>query len=323
MLNHKRILITGGTGFFGKKFTETVLQLYPEIREIVILSKDSEKQSLMKQQFSKAPVSFVCGDIADPSIVDRACRDIDLIIHTAAVRLVPEAEAEPWQAITTNIQGAKNLIDSAIRHKTARLLALSTDMASLAKNVYGATKMLSDRLFIAAHKQHPDFKPTIVRLGNILGSTGTVIPFFLRKAREEKRFPVTDPQMTRFMATGEECIKTVLRILSESKGGEIISPKFKSYNILTISQAIDPEARVDIIGLRPGEKLYEEMVTRYESFYTIENKDSYIIVPPYADKEEYCMHYSAVPVPVGFEFNSQNNPDKINVEEMKSLIKIY
>lgn len=323
MFDQKRILITGGTGSFGKKFTERILQLYPRIREVVIFSRDREKQQRMACQFEGAPLSFVCGDISKAEDLAPACRNIDFLIHTAALRIVPEAEASPWEAVQTNILGARNVIDQAVKYNIGRILSLSTDMASLPHNVYGATKMLADKLFVNAPKDHPSLKTTVVRYGNILGSTGTVIPFFMRKAREEGILPVTDPGMTRFLSTREECVEIALHLLAESKGGEIVSPKIKSYNILTAAKAVDEKAEIRIVGLRPGEKLYEEMITRYESYRTIENDNYYIIVPDYADITEYCRHYSARTVPAGFEFNSANNPDKISLQEMRELIRKF
>lgn len=320
MLNHKSILITGGTGSFGQEFTKIALQLYPEIKEIVIFSRDKGKQKEMASRFPGAPVRYISGDMDNTADIDKACRGIDLIIHSAAMRIVPEAEADPDRCIRTNILGAKNLIDAAIKHHIRQILALSTDMASLVNNVYGATKMLSDKLFIAAHKEHPELVTTIVRYGNMLGSTGTVIPFFIRKAKEDGILPVTDPRMTRFMSLTSECVQIALKVLGRGRGGEIIAPKIKSYNILTIAKAVDEKAAIKVVGLRPGEKLFEEMITRYDSYCTIEAEDCFIIVPPYADKTAYCRHYNAVPVSTGFEFNSENNPDKISVKEMKKMI---
>lgn len=323
MLNSKTLLLTGGTGHFGQKFTEWILQNYPRIREIVIFSKDTTKQEKMKARFPDAPLRFLSGDMADKKAVEYACQGVDVIVHTAAFRIVPEAETAPWQAIQTNVLGAQNLIEAAVAQQVKQIVALSTDMASLANNVYGATKMLADKLFIAAHRTHPALKTTVVRLGNIFGSVGTVVPFFIRKAREEGILPVTDPRMSRFMATPEACVRMVADILRIGKGGEIVVPKIKSYNILTVAKAIAPQAEIRIIGLRPGEKLYEEMITRYDSFFTIEAENYYIIVPPYADKASYCRHFSAQTVPVGFEFHSENNPAKITVEEMKAMIRTF
>ncbi len=321
MLNHKTLLITGGTGSFGQVFTPMALNQYPDIQKIVIFSRDSGKQEKMRQLFPQAPLEFISGDISDFKQIDNACEGIDLVIHTAAMRTVPEAENDPWGAVQNNIIGAKNLIEAARHHGIRQILALSTDMASLANNAYGATKMLSDKLFIAAHRQYPTLKTTIVRLGNMFGSQGTVVPFFRQKARETGILPVTDPHMTRFMATIEECVQITFQVLSAAKGGEIIAPKLKSYNILTVAKAVDEKAQIKIVGLRPGEKLYEEMITRYDSFYTIENSFCYIIVPPYGDKDTYCKHYLAHPVEQGFEFNSENNNRKISVDEMRKMIE--
>lgn len=321
MFTRQRILITGGTGTFGQKFTETVLELCPEVGEVVIFSRDPEKQRAMRLRFPSAPLRFIPGDMARAEEVAAACRGIDTVIHTAALRIVPEAEANPWGAVESNIIGAHNLIQAAAAHGVKQILALSTDMASLANNAYGASKMLSDKLFIAAHRQYPRLKTSVVRYGNIFGSTGTVIPFFMKKAKEEGVLPVTHPGMTRFIATPEECVRIALRAIGQTLGGEIIAPKLKSYDILTVARAVDATARVEVVGLRPGEKLYEEMVTRYDSFHTIESGECYVIVPPYGDKAAFCRHYAATPVPEGFEFNSGNNPDRMTVEDIQSLVR--
>lgn len=322
MFTGKRILITGGTGSFGQKFTELVLKTYPEVKEIVIFSRNAEKQEAMRQRFPNSPLRFIRGNISHPEEVLRACEGIDCIVHTAALRIVPEAEANPWEAVECNIIGAHNLIQGAVEQGVKQILALSTDMASLVNNAYGASKMLSDKLFIAAHKQYPRLKTSVIRYGNMFGSTGTVIPFFMKKAKEEGILPVTHPAMTRFMATVDKCVQIAFRTIAHTLGGEIIAPKIKSYNILTIAQAVDESAKIEIVGLRPGEKLYEEMITRFDSFHTIEGKEAYIIVPPYGDKEAFCHHYEARPVPAGFEFNSENNPNKMTIDEIKTLIQL-
>lgn len=321
MFNHKSILITGGTGSFAREFTKTVLLRYPQTKRIIIFSRDREKQMQMAKQLPDARISYVSGDIANAADTDNACRQADIIIHTAAMRIVTEAENNPWGCICTNVMGANNLINSALKYGIKHVLALSTDMASLANNAYGASKMLSDKLFIAAHKEHPELTTCIVRYGNMFGSTGTVIPFFIRKAKEEGVLPVTHPEMTRFMDTLGNCIDIALEALEVCIGGEIVAPKIRSYNILTVAKAVDAQAKIKIVGLRPGEKLCEEMITQYDSFHTIEARDRYIIVPAYADKEVYCRHYNAHPVPVGFEFNSENNPHKFTVEELRDMIK--
>lgn len=321
MLNCKTILITGGTGSFGQKFTQLALSRYPGLEKIVIFSRDATKQQEMAEKFNDPRIRFMAGDMANPQDVDRACEGVDLIVHTAAMRIVPEAEANPYGCVCTNILGAKNLVDSAVKHRVGKIVALSTDMASLVNNAYGASKMLSDKLFIAAHKDHPELTTCVVRFGNMFGSTGTVIPFFLKKAKEDGVLPVTHAGMTRFMSTLDDCAEIVLCAISTCKGGEIIVPKIRSYNILTIARAVAPDAEIRIVGLRPGEKLFEEMVTRYDSFNTIEAKDCYVIVPFYADKAAYCNHYSAQEVTVGFEFNSENNPHKFTIEEIREMIR--
>ncbi len=320
MFNGQTILITGGTGSFGQKFTELVLQVYPSVKEIVIFSRDIEKQKLMQARFSSGPLRFIVGDMACLSAVDKACEKIDLVIHTAAMRIVPEAEANPWGAIESNIIGAHNLIVSAVKQGVKQILALSTDMASLVNNAYGASKMLSDKLFIDAYKQNPHLKTSIVRYGNMFGSAGTVIPFFQKKAKEDGVLPVTDDRMTRFMSTLDDCVYIAFRVLKNTLGGEIIAPKIKAYNIITLAKAVDKTAEIKVVGLRPGEKLFEEMITRYESFNTLETVHEYLVLPPYADRELFCKHYQAHPVEIGFEFNSENSPNKFTVEEMEEMI---
>lgn len=321
MLNGKRILVTGGTGSFGQEFTRTVLSLYPDVREIVIFSRDAGKQAAMKELFRDARLTFIAGDIALPEDVDKACCGIDIIVHTAALRIVPEAEAHPFACIRTNVLGAQNLLDCAVKHRIPQILALSTDMASEPHNVYGATKMLSDKLFIAAHHEHPELKTSVVRYGNMLASTGTVIPFFIRKAEEEGILPVTDERMTRFMASLGECVHIALQALEKSLGGETFAPKLKSYNIMTVAEAVAPQCETKIVGLRPGEKLFEKMISATEACYTIETRDSYIIVPPYGDKATYCRFHRAQSVPAGFEFTSGNNPDTFTPQEIRQLIE--
>ncbi|MDE6877873.1 MAG: polysaccharide biosynthesis protein [Odoribacter sp.] len=322
MFTGQRILITGGTGSFGQKFTELVLKTYPDVKEIVIFSRNPEKQETMRHRFPNSPLRFICGNMSHPEEVLHACEKIDLVVHTAALRIVPEAEANPWEAVESNIIGAHNLIQGAVRQGVKQILALSTDMASLVNNAYGASKMLSDKLFIAAHKQYPQLKTSVIRYGNMFGSTGTVIPFFMKKAKEDGILPVTHPDMTRFMATVDECVHIAFRTIENTLGGEIIAPKIKSYDILTIARAVDESAKIEIVGLRPGEKLYEEMITRFDSFHTIEAEKAYIIVPSYGDKAAFCRHYAAQPVPAGFEFNSGNNPNKMTTDEIKTLIRL-
>lgn len=321
MLNGKRILVTGGTGSFGQQFTRTTLSLYPAIQEIVIFSRDVGKQVKMAEHFGDSRLKFIAGDIALPADVEKACRDIDVIVHTAAMRIVPEAEANPFECICTNILGAQNLLDCALKYHIPQILALSTDMASSPHNVYGATKMLSDKLFIAAHHDHPELKTSVVRYGNMLASTGTVIPFFIRKAKEDGILPVTDKRMTRFMASLDECVHIALQALEKSIGGETFAPKLKSYNIMTIAEAVAPQCETRIVGLRPGEKLSEKMVSVTEACYTIETKNSYIIVPPYGDKAIYCRHHQAQAVPDNFEFTSENNPNQFTPQEIRQLIE--
>ncbi len=328
MLNAKSILITGGTGSFGKKFTETILKRYPDVKRLAIFSRDELKQYEMAQVYStdKYPqVRFFIGDVRDNARMKRAMEGIDVIIHAAALKQVPAAEYNPDEFIKTNIGGAQNVIDGALSSNVKIVVALSTDKAAAPINLYGATKLVSDKLFIAANniKGSRDLRFSVVRYGNVMGSRGSVIPFFLEKAKKGGALPITHREMTRFNISLEDGVEMVLWAIENALGGELFVPKIPSYKIETVAKAIAPNAELIDVGIRPGEKLHEEMITESDAYNTIEFDKYYAILPSDAKKEKYINHYNASEVPVGFKYNSGSNTQWVGVEEMRSLIKEF
>jgi len=328
MLNDKSILITGGTGSFGKKFTETILKRYPDVKRLVIFSRDELKQFDMAQLYphDRFPqVRFFIGDIRDNARFKRAVEYIDVIIHAAALKQVPAAEYNPDEFIKTNIGGAQNVIDAALSTNVKVVVALSTDKAAAPINLYGATKLVSDKLFIAANNiiGKRDLRFSIVRYGNVMGSRGSVIPFLMQKAKNGEPLPITHKEMTRFNISLEDGVEMVLWAIENAIGGEIFVPKIPSYKIETIARAISPNAELVDVGIRPGEKLHEEMITESDSYNTIEFNKYYAILPSGVNKEKYLNHFNAVEVPNGFRYNSGSNDQWVEVEEMQSLIKKY
>ena len=312
MLNYKSVLITGGTGSFGKKFVETILKKFPEVKRIVIYSRDELKQYEMSLDYpeDKYPqIRFFIGDVRDLARLKRACEGIDVIIHTAALKQVPAAEYNPDEFIKTNIGGAQNVIDAALSSNVKVVVALSIDKATAPINLYGATKLVSDKLFIAANniKGWRDLRFSVVRYGNVMGSRGSVIPFFMHKAQNGNVLPITHKEMTRFNISLEEGVEMVLWAIENALGGEIFVPKIPSYKIETVAKAISPNAVLEDIGIRPGEKLHEEMITESDSYNTIEFDKYYAILPSDAKKEKYLKHFNAVEVPAGFRYNSGTN----------------
>lgn len=328
MLNYKSILITGGTGSFGKKFTDTILKRYPNVKRLVIFSRDELKQFEMSQVYPESKfeaIRYFIGDVRDAARFKRACEGIDVIIHAAALKQVPAAEYNPDEFIKTNIGGAQNVIDAALSTDVKVVIALSTDKAAAPINLYGATKLVSDKLFIAANniKGWRDLRFSVVRYGNVMGSRGSVIPFFIEKAQNGNALPITHSEMTRFNISLEEGVEMVLWAIENAIGGEIFVPKIPSYKIETVARAIAPNANMIDIGLRAGEKLHEEMITESDSYNTIEFGKYYAILPNGIEKEKYMKHYNATPVPVGFKYNSGTNTEWININEMQQLIKDY
>ena len=323
MLNNKTILITGGTGSFGKKCTETILTLYKPKR-LIIFSRDELKQFEMSQIFSKDEypcIRYFIGDVRDKERLARAFQNVDVIIHAAAMKQVPACEYNPTEAIKTNILGAQNIINVAADRKVEKVIALSTDKAANPVNLYGATKLCSDKLFIAgnAFVGHDATKFSVVRYGNVIGSRGSVIPFFQKK-KEEGVLPITDPRMTRFWITLDQGVDFVLKSLERMVGGEIFVPKLPSMNIMDLAHAIAPECETKLIGIRPGEKLHEVMVPRDDALNTLEYDDYYLIMPASELFEIRVCKKNCKPVPDDFEYSSRDNPLLLSVEQLREMI---
>jgi UDP-N-acetylglucosamine 4,6-dehydratase (inverting) len=326
-LNGKSILITGGTGSFGKKFVSTIISRYPQIKKLVIFSRDELKQFDMMQDFSPEKYPFIryfLGDIRDEARLRRAFEGIDIIVHAAALKQVPAAEYNPDEFIKTNILGAQNIISASIYCGVKKLVALSTDKAAAPINLYGATKLVSDKLFIAANniKGRHDIKFSVVRYGNVMGSRGSVIPFFLKK-KAEGELPITDVRMTRFNISLEEGVEMVLFAIENAWGGEIFVPKIPSYRILDVAEAVAPGCKTKIVGIRPGEKIHEEMITDADSFFTYDLGSYYTILPsvPNFNLEDYIKSKNALKVKDGFVYNSGTNSEWLSVEDLRRLIK--
>lgn len=324
-LNEKRILITGGTGSLGKKLVEILLKRFPDIKRLVVFSRDELKQFEMAQDYpeSKYPcMRYFLGDIRDADRLRRAFENIDVVIHAAALKQVPAAEYNPFEFIKTNVLGAQNIIDAAIDCGVQSVVALSTDKAAAPINLYGATKLCSDKLFVAANniKGRHDVRFSVVRYGNVMGSRGSVIPFFLKK-KADGVLPITDTSMTRFNISLEEGVEMVLYAVEHAFGGEIFVPKIPSYRILDVAKAIAPEAKVDIVGIRPGEKIHEEMITSSDSFNTVDLNKYYAILPQ--GNQRIQQHYEQMGgklVEPGFNYNSGSNDQWLSVDELKALI---
>jgi UDP-N-acetylglucosamine 4,6-dehydratase (inverting) len=327
MLNGNAILITGGTGSFGRAFVSTVLKMYPNIQRLVVFSRDELKQFEMAQQFPSSKfegLRYFIGDVRDPGRLRRALEGIDVVVHAAALKQVPAAEYNPFECIKTNVLGAQNVIEACLDCGVKRVVALSTDKAAAPINLYGATKLCSDKLFTAANniKGSRDLRLSVVRYGNVMGSRGSVIPFFLDQ-RKGGVLPITDPEMTRFNISLIEGVDMVLWALKHMAGGEIFVPKIPSYRILDVAQAIAPECEHRIVGVRPGEKIHEEMITASDSFNTVDLGRYYAILPSTSDESVgfYCATSGGKLVPPGFAYNSGTNSDFLTVEQLRSLIR--
>lgn len=332
MLNNKSVLITGGTGSFGKKFVEMILKRYPEVKRIVIYSRDELKQFELKQKYphDKYPqLRFFIGDVRDGERLKRACQGIDVIIHAAAIKQVDTAEYNPEECIKTNVNGAQNVINAALETGVKHVVALSTDKACAPINLYGATKLTSDKLFTAANniKGNNPVKFSVVRYGNVMGSRGSVIPFFIAKRDSgAKELPITDFRMTRFNISLEEGVNLVLWALENHLGGEIFIPKIPSYHIKDVALAIAPDLPQVEIGIRPGEKLHEEMITATDALNTIDIGPYYAILPTVSfqhTREDFIKHHDGKPVPDGFHYSSDSNTDWETVESMREKINKF
>ena len=326
-LNHKNILITGGTGSLGKKLTKRLLSSCPQINRLVIFSRDEQKQFVMAQEFSNDDypcMRYFLGDVRDKERLIRAMEGIDVVIHTAAMKHVHLAEYNPDEAVKTNVIGAQNVIDSCLINNVQSVVALSTDKACAPINLYGATKLASDKLFVAANniKGNRDIVFSVVRYGNVMGSNGSVIPFFQKKSKEGI-LPITDEGMTRFNISLDGGVDMVFHAIEHSMGGEIFVPKIPSYRILDVAKAVAPDCQIELIGIRPGEKLHEEMITASDSFNTWDLGAYYVILPPKTvfDLNEFVEKFQAIKVPVGFQYNSGTNQDWETIESLKKKIE--
>jgi len=327
MLNNKTILITGGTGSLGNALTKHIFKNYPDIKKLVIYSRDEQKQFLMAQKYPEEnypQIRFLIGDVRDRDRLKRALNGIDYVIHTAAMKHVHLAEYNPDECLKTNVGGARNLIHAALETNVQSVVALSTDKACAPINLYGATKLTSDKLFVAANNitgKNP-LKFSVVRYGNVMGSNGSVIPFFLNN-RAKGVLPITDTNMTRFNISLQEGVDMIMHALEKAWGGEIFVPKIPSYKILDVAEAIGPNCEKKIVGIRPGEKIHEEMITASDSFNTYDLGMYYVILPTKInwDVNKYIEKNNAKKVPAGFNYNSGTNTEWETVESLRNLIK--
>ncbi len=329
MLNNQSVLITGGTGSFGKMFVKTILRDYPDVKKIIIYSRGELKQFNMKQMYPEKEypqMRYFIGDVRDGERLQRACEGVDVIIHAAAIKQVDTAEYNPEECIKTNIHGAQNVINAALATGVKHVVALSTDKACAPINLYGATKLCSDKLFVAANNitGFKNIKFSVVRYGNVMGSRGSVIPFFINKRdNNATELPVTDLRMTRFNISLEAGVNLVMFAIGHHLGGEIFIPKIPSYRITDVAKAIAPNLPIVEIGIRPGEKLHEEMITVTDALNTIDLGKYFAILPSVSYKhqtEEYIQHHHAIMVPDGFHYSSDNNEEWETVETIREKI---
>ena len=330
MLNNQSILITGGTGSFGKRFVQTILERF-QPKKLIVYSRDELKQFEMQQYLSgerSNKLRYFIGDVRDLPRLRTAMEGVDIVIHAAALKQVPAAEYNPFEAVKTNVIGGQNVIDAALSVGAKKVIALSTDKAAAPINLYGATKLCSDKLFVAAnnYRGSKEIKFSVVRYGNVMGSRGSVIPFFLERQKSGV-LPITDSRMTRFNITLQQGVDFVLHCLERMWGGELFVPKIPSYRITDVGMAVAPECRQEVMGIRPGEKLHEEMITSTDALNTIEFPDYYVILPaapPNWNIERFLNESNSHPgkkVDEGFCYNSGTNTDFLSVEELRALIR--
>jgi len=327
VLEDKSVLITGGTGSFGKKFVETVYQRFPNVARLVVFSRDELKQFEMAQQYpvDRYPsIRFFIGDVRDKDRLDRAMEGVDVVVHAAALKQVPACEYNPFEAIKTNVLGAQNVIEAAMDSGVRRVVALSTDKAAAPINLYGATKLCSDKLFVAANnfKGHRDIRFSVVRYGNVMGSRGSVIPFFLER-RKTGVLPITDERMTRFSISLIEGVELVLFALEHMWGGELFVPKIPSYRILDVAEAIAPYCKRVIVGTRPGEKVHEEMITETDGLNTIEFDRHFVMLPATRlwDAEAFRKAFNGRCCDLGFKYSSGTNTEWLGVDQLRELVR--
>jgi UDP-N-acetylglucosamine 4,6-dehydratase len=326
-LNEKSILVTGATGYFGQQFVRTVVERFTP-RRLVVFSRDELKQSEMQQHFpiSRYPfIRYFIGDVRDVQRLEVAMRNVEIVVHAAAMKQVPTAEYNPFECVRTNIHGAENVVNAAMRSGVERVIALSTDKAANPVNLYGATKLASDKIFIAANNMSGEDGTTfaVVRYGNVLGSRGSVVPFFRKLiAAGSTALPITDERMTRFWITAAQGVEFVLAGLDRMTGGEIFVPKLPSMKITDLAQAMLPDCRFDIVGIRPGEKLHEVMVTSDDARMTLEFDDHYVIEPSFHfwNRQDYLQSNGGKAVPEDFEYSSSGNEIWLQKEELRRMI---
>lgn len=326
MFQGKSVLVTGGTGSFGKAFVRRLLAEQPDIRRLVIYSRDELKQFDMAQEFPTSKfrgLRYFIGDVRDADRLRRALEGIDIVVHAAAMKQVPAAEYNPFECIKTNVLGAQNLIEACLDSKVKCVVALSTDKAAAPSNLYGATKLCSDKLFIAANQIQGErgIRFSVVRYGNVMGSRGSIMPFFLSR-RDAATLPITDLRMTRFNISLEEGVDMVLWAIDNAEGGEIIVPKIPSYRVTDVARAINPTCEFDVIGIRPGEKIHEEMITVSDSLNTVDRGRFYVILPSpdIIDPVAYRERTAATQVPDNFSYDSGSNEHFLTVDELRGLI---
>ncbi|WP_179295650.1 UDP-N-acetylglucosamine 4,6-dehydratase (inverting) [Bacillus sp. FJAT-45350] len=321
MLNNKTILVTGGTGSFGKKFISKVLE--QDVKKVIVFSRDELKQYEMAQEFTDPRIRFFIGDVRDKDRLYRAFDGVDIVIHAAALKHVGACEYNPFEAVKTNIHGAQNIIEAAIDRGVQRVIALSTDKAASPINLYGATKLASDKLFVAGNSYagNKETRFSVVRYGNVVGSRGSVVPFFKKlKAQGEIQLPITDERMTRFWITLEQGVQFVIDNLQRMKGGEIFIPKIPSMKVVDLAEAIAPECEIKIVGIRPGEKMHEAMINEDDARQTLEYDTYYVIQPEFPWwREEFSN--GGKPLPEGFTYISDVNDHWLTVDELRELIK--
>ena len=324
-LRAQSILVTGGTGSFGQKFVEAVLRDHPELQRLVIFSRDELKQWQMQQRFpeSRFPqLRFFIGDVRDGRRLARAMEGIDTVVHAAALKQVPAAEYNPMECIHTNVMGAENVVNACLDNGVRRIVALSTDKAAAPINLYGATKLCSDKLFVSANniRGKRDTRFAVVRYGNVLGSRGSVVPFFLEH-RRHGWLPITDDRMTRFNITLDEGVALVMRTLADLWGGEIVVPRIPSYRILDVADAVAPDAEKRRVGIRPGEKLHEQMITTADAPTTVDRGAFFAILPSIAAATAYAQKHGGTLVPPGFSYDSEANGEFLDAEALRAMIR--